>query len=63
MSDKIDYQIVPPGTVEHMSFQKIGLELFLGDVNDVLPFIASESVNTIVTSPPYGNQRTKGNYI
>lgn len=59
MPDKIDYQIVQKGTVEHSSFPKIGLDLYLGDVNDVLPFIPSESVNTIVTSPPYGNQRSK----
>ena len=35
-------------------FEQDGIQLFLGDCRDVLPRLAPESVDLIVTDPPYG---------
>lgn len=38
-------------------------ELWLGDCRDVLPLLADESVDIILTDPPYGHNNNNGDLI
>ena len=49
-----------------MTFEKVQIgnaTLYRGDCRDVLPTLADESVDIILTDPPYGNNNNDGDFI
>lgn len=56
-------EIVRPGIEDHLVFtSRMGM-LYHGDLLDMLPFIRSESVNTVFTDPPFNLSKMYGKRV